>query len=176
MIKKTITFEDLDGNTVTDDFYFHMSKAEITQLELSEDGGFSEYLKKLIGSRDGKTIIEHFTKIILAAYGERSVDNRRFIKSKELSEAFQQTDAFSTLFMELISDEDASSAFILGIVPSDVAAQLNGPHDAVVVSPEPIHVNTNPEPPKVESPFTDSGAGLTPQQLEYLRNMPQESS
>jgi hypothetical protein len=168
MLKKTITFKDLDGEEVTDDFYFHMSEAEITQLELSEANGFSEHLKKLIGSRDGKTIIEHFTAIILAAYGERSLDNRRFVKSKEISEAFQQTDAFSVLFMEMIGDSDASTAFIKGMLPASVAAKLDASPEAIQVAP--VQVETQP------SPFTDSGAGLTPAQLEYLRTMPQDNA
>jgi hypothetical protein len=173
MLKKTITFKDLDGEEVTDDFYFHMSEAEITQLELSESNGFSEHLKKLIGSRDGKQIIEHFTAIILAAYGERSLDNRRFVKSKEISEAFQQTDAFSVLFMEMIGDSDASTAFIKGMLPASVAAKLDA-------SPEAIQVMQNPatavQVTPMESPFTESGGGLTPAQLEYLRTMPQDNA
>ena len=37
MLKKTITFEDLDGNLVTDDFYFHLSKAEIAEIAAASD-------------------------------------------------------------------------------------------------------------------------------------------
>ena len=45
MLKKTITYTDFDDNERTEDFYFHLSKAEIAEMELSENGG----LVKLIG-------------------------------------------------------------------------------------------------------------------------------
>ena len=66
------------------------------------------------------------TKNGMASREEDSVpttarDGRRFIKSAELSEAFSQTEAYSNLYMELITNADAAAAFINGIVPEDVA-------------------------------------------------------
>jgi hypothetical protein len=120
MLKKTITFEDFDGNEVTDTFYFNLTKAELVELEVSSKGGFAEMLKRIVASKDGQEIIDNFKKIILMAYGEKSDDGRRFIKNQELRDAFQQTNAFSELFMSLATDADVAAEFMKGVVPADL--------------------------------------------------------
>ena len=119
MLKKTITYEDYDGNKRTEDFYFKLSKAEIMEMELSVSGGMTQMLNRIVAERDGEKIIKTFKEIILKAYGEKSPDGKRFIKSEELSTAFSQTEAFSQLFMELATDADAAAKFVNGIIPAD---------------------------------------------------------
>lgn len=118
MLKKTITYTDYDGNSRTEDFYFNLSKAEVTEMELSADGGLSKMLEKIVASQDNKRIMEIFKDIIIKAYGEKSPDGKRFIKNDALREAFTQTEAYSELFMELATNAEAASAFINGIVPA----------------------------------------------------------
>lgn len=117
MLKKTITYTDYDGNKRTEDFYFNLSKAEVAEMEMSAEGGLTKTLEKIVAEQDGKRIIEMFKDLILKAYGEKSLDGKRFIKSKELSEAFSQTEAYSELFMELAMNAEASAAFVNGIIP-----------------------------------------------------------
>lgn len=117
MLKKTITYEDYDGNKRTEDFYFNLSKAEIMEMELGVSGGMTKMLDRIIAEQDGERIIKTFKEIILKAYGEKSPDGKRFIKSEELSTAFSQTEAFSQLFMELATDADAAAKFVNGIIP-----------------------------------------------------------
>jgi len=118
MLKKTISYTDYDGNLRTEDFYFNLTKAEVTEMELSAEGGLSKMLEKIVASQDSKRIMEIFKDIILKAYGEKSPDGKRFIKNQELREGFAQTEAYSELFMELATNTDAASSFINGIVPS----------------------------------------------------------
>ena len=117
MIKKTMTYTDYDGNQRTEDFYFNLSKAELTEMQLSTDGGLGEMLKKLIGTRDGKRIVEFFKDFVLRSYGEKSPDGRRFIKNQELRDSFSQTEAYSDLFMELATSDDAAAIFVNGVIP-----------------------------------------------------------
>jgi hypothetical protein len=117
MLKQTITYTDYDGNKRTEDFYFNLSKAEVAEMEMSAEGGLTKTLEKIVAEQDGKRIIEMFKDLILKAYGEKSLDGKRFIKSKELSEAFSQTEAYSELFMELAMNAEASAAFVNGIIP-----------------------------------------------------------
>lgn len=117
MLKKTITYEDYDGNKRTEDFYFNLSKAEIMEMELSVSGGMTQMLNRIVAEQDSEKIIKTFKEIILKAYGEKSPDGKRFIKSEELSTAFSQTEAFSQLFMELATDADAAAKFVNGIIP-----------------------------------------------------------
>lgn len=117
MIKKTITYVDFDGNKREEEFYFNLTEAEVVELELGMTGGLSETLRKIIATSDTPSIIKYFKDIILKAYGEKSPDGKRFIKSEELSTAFAQTNAYSDLFMELAMDDKMASEFVNGILP-----------------------------------------------------------
>lgn len=124
MLKETRTYTDYDGVERTEDFYFALSKAELAEMELSTDGGMQAMIEKIINSKDNKKIVEIFKEILLKSYGEKSDDGKRFVKSPELSKAFSETPVYSDMFMELATDEEKASAFIDGILPSDMQAQL----------------------------------------------------
>lgn len=117
MLKKTITYEDYDGNTRTEDHYFNLTKAEITEMQVSVDGGLTKMIERIIAAKDAKQIVSIFKDIILRSYGVKSPDGRRFIKSQELRDEFSQTEAYVKLFEELSSDTDAAVAFVNGIIP-----------------------------------------------------------
>lgn len=117
MLKKTITYTDFNDNERTEDFYFNLTKAEAMEMEMSTVGGLSEQIQKIIAAQDMPSIIKIFKELILKSYGEKSADGRRFVKKPELSEAFSETEAYSTLFMELATDADAAAAFVNGIIP-----------------------------------------------------------
>lgn len=117
MLKKTITYTDYNGTTRKEDFYFNLTQAEVTELEVSVEGGLVEMINRIVAAQNGKVIIETFKDIILRAYGEKSPDGRRFIKNQEVRDAFAQTEAYSKLFMELATDAKAASEFVNGIVP-----------------------------------------------------------
>lgn len=123
MLKKRIKYVDYDGNEREEDFYFNLTKAEITELELTTEGGLQYMIEKIIDAKDTKQIIEFFKKIILISYGEKSPDGRRFIKNDKLTEEFTQTEAYSELFLELASDEKSAAAFVNGIIPKDLAQE-----------------------------------------------------
>lgn len=118
MIKRTITYEDYNGVSRTEDFYFNLSKAEITEMELSTTGGMGEMIQRIINAQDTPAIIKVFKEILFKAYGVKSPDGRRFIKSPELSLEFSQTEAYSQLFMELATDAEKAADFVNGIIPN----------------------------------------------------------
>ena len=118
MLKKTITYKDYNGVERTEDFMFNLTKAEILEMQLTKDGGMDAAIKKIVDAKDAPEIMKVFKDLILKSYGMVSDDGRRFIKSKEISDSFAQTEAFSMLFMELATDTDAASAFVNGIVPA----------------------------------------------------------
>ena len=118
MLKKTITYTNYNGIEVTEDFYFNLTKAEIMEMEMSTSGGMAEMINKIVASQDAPAIIKIFKELILKAYGEKSADGKRFMKSEEISVAFSQTEAYSQLFMELATDADAAAKFVNGIVPT----------------------------------------------------------
>ena len=125
MLKKTITYTDYNGVERTEDFYFNLTKAELMEMEIGTTGGMADMIKRIIDAKDAPAIIKIFKELVLNAYGEKSPDGKRFIKSKELSTAFSQTEAYSILFMELATDADKAAKFVNGIVPDDVKQDAN---------------------------------------------------
>ena len=117
MLKKTMTYTDFDGNERTEDFYFNLTKAEIMEMEMSETGGYSKLLEKIVAEQDSRKIIKNFKELILKSYGEKSLDGKKFVKSAELSEGFAQTNAFNDLAVELYTNADSAAAFVNAIIP-----------------------------------------------------------
>lgn len=136
MLKKSITYTDFNGQEWTEDFYFNLSKAELMEMNLSNAGGLETKLTRIINERDITKIAEIFKDIILKSYGKKSDDGKRFIKSAELSSEFEQTEAYSELFMELVSDAGKATAFIKGIVPKDIAAEVEKQGSAELIAPK----------------------------------------
>lgn len=120
MLKKTITFTDYNGVERTEDHYFNLTKAEVMEMEMSTSGGLAEMIQRIVAAQDAPAIIKIFKDLVLKAYGQKSPDGRRFIKTEELRKEFEQTEAYSQLFMELATDADAAAAFVNGIIPVDL--------------------------------------------------------
>jgi len=127
MLTKSITYTDYDGVERTENFMFNLTKAELAELNLTTEGGLQAVIQKIVDSRDIPEITKWFKRVIMMAYGERSADGRRFIKSQELTEEFLQTEAYSELFIELITDEKAAAAFINGIIPQVEKSAIPAP-------------------------------------------------
>ena len=124
MLKKIITYTDYNGVGRTEPFYFNLSKAELMEMELGVTGGMTEMLDKIIAAKDAPSLMKTFKEMIMKAYGVKSDDGKRLIKSEELSIAFTQTEAYSVLFMELITDDKAAADFVNGIIPNEIQAEV----------------------------------------------------
>ena len=118
MLKERITFTDYNGVERTEDFYFNLTEAETMEMATLKDGGMVEYCQRIIDSTNPTDLITIFKDLILKSYGEKSLDGRRFVKSKEISDAFSQTEAYSKLFMKLATDATAAAAFVNGVIPN----------------------------------------------------------
>ena len=124
MLKKTIEYVDYNGVARKEDHWFNLSKAELMEMELGTTGGFAEMIQKVINAQDTPSLIKIFKDLILHAYGEKSPDGKRFMKvvnGVRLSDAFAESEAYVSLFMELATDADAATKFVNGIIPADVA-------------------------------------------------------
>lgn len=118
MLVKPITYTDYNGVERTETFYFNLSQAELIDMQLGgKDGLYSNKLQKMIDNHDAAAIVATIKEFVLKSYGEKTDDGKRFIKSPEISEAFMQTEAYSQLITELLSDDAKSTEFILGIMP-----------------------------------------------------------
>jgi hypothetical protein len=146
MLKKNLTYENFDGETVTKTCWFHLSVPEWTRMEAAYSGGLQEHFKQLVEAGDNKKMVEEFENLIFKSYGER--DGDRFAKSDEISLAFSQSLAYEALFMELVTDLKKVEAFILGVLPKELADQYraNNPQDKPT-GPPPTPSIAPPSPP-----------------------------
>ena len=117
MLEKKIKYTDLMGHEREDTFMFHLNKSELLKLEMSVPGGFTAKINKMVDKEDAPEIIETFENFILSSYGEISEDGKSFIKNKELTDRFKNSEAYSELFMELISNPESAKAFVSGVIP-----------------------------------------------------------
>ena len=143
MLKKVIQYNDFNDKERNEEFYFNLTKAEIMEMEFGKSGGFENYIKRIINSENTVEIIKVFKQLILRSYGEKSDDGKRFIKSKEIADAFSQTEAYSNLFMELSTNTQEAINFINGIIPKEIAEKIP---EEVEKNPEKIIPFSNEAP------------------------------
>lgn len=117
MIKKTVKYEDYNGDTVTEDFYFHLTETEITKMKFSENGGLDKYIEKIMNERDHGKLIDLLDTFILNAYGVKTADGRSLIKTEDAKTQFRCCPAYDEIFMECVGDTDKAVAFITGVLP-----------------------------------------------------------
>lgn len=123
MIRREITYVDFDGEEKTDVVYFHLTKAEILEFNLSYKGGLSAFLEDMVKERDMSKLVEYFKKLILFSYAEKTATGR-LIKNDEIRDAFKCTEAYSQLFMELATNTQAGIDFVNGIVPTELQKEI----------------------------------------------------
>lgn len=118
MYKETVTYTDYNGNERTEDVYFNLTKSELTEMEFTLYGGeFSKHLETVARSDDNAEIFKLFKMLVLKAYGQKSEDGRKFVKSEKLTEEFEQTALYDAIFYKYCSDADAVVEFFKAIVP-----------------------------------------------------------
>ena len=121
MLKKTVTYKDYNGLERTENFYFNLTETEIMEMEVGTVGGLAEMITKIVEAKDAPAIMKTFKDLLLKAYGEKSLDGKRFEKKNgQLAEAFAETEAYSIIFMELVTDAEKAAEFINGIVPANL--------------------------------------------------------
>ena len=124
MYKKTIEYTDYNGNKRSEDHYFHLEQAELVKLQMGIKGGFTEMIQQAIKNEDSPVLLDGIERLIRMSYGVKDVDGKRFRKSAEIFEAFEQSPAYSVLFMELLTDDNASEVFMRNVIPAALAEKL----------------------------------------------------
>lgn len=132
MYKVHEKYTDYDGNERVEDFYFNLTKAEITDMELTTEGGMSAMLNRIIAAKDTAKLIAVFKDLILKSYGQKSADGRRFIKSAELAKEFTETPAYSQIYLRLATDDKAATEFVNNVIPRDLQNEVKAAQGNVI--------------------------------------------
>lgn len=125
MLKRTIKYKDYDDVERVEDFYFNLNKSELIKwLTTTGDYTLDKVLERLSTERNGKKIMEIFEDLIHRSYGRKSIDGRKFEKSEDIWNDFYQTEAYSTLFTELVTDAKKAADFVNRIIPKDLSEEV----------------------------------------------------
>ena len=144
MLKEVITYEDLNGNEVTDILYFRFSKKEVLAHMPGGENLTPDELTEMMEKQDVTRMVTTTVDFILDAYGEKTEDGRGFVKNDEIRTKFEQSLAFEAIFEKMTSDEKYAQRFIKGVIPSEFAEAMEN----LEVSDKPKSVPTLPTPPK----------------------------
>ena len=157
MYTKKIKYEDFNGKTREETFYFHISTSEITEKNWRTPGGIEEYYKRILETEDPDALVDIFKGLILDTIGIKSEDGKRFVKSKEISEAFSQTNAYDKLFMELAFNSDSAAEFINNIFPKEIVERAQKQKE--MAEKAGLHLAPN-ETPAAPAPQVDPTFGV----------------
>ena len=125
MIKKTVTYKNFNDVEVTEYCYFKYTESQLADLEMSVGGGLSATLRSLSAAQNETELYKFFRQLILGAYGIKSADGRKFMKSKEISEDFEQTAAYNAIFMELVTNTDKAIEFVNNLIPESLKEKMS---------------------------------------------------
>lgn len=133
MLKITRKFVDFNGNEREEDFYFNLTKAELAEFKFSVNGGVDSLIDGMIKAQDQKSIVEYAKKLVLMSYGEKSLDGREMLKNDSIREHFASTQAYSDIFMDVATNDKFAADFIKGILPKDLATEVDNETNGNVV-------------------------------------------
>ena len=123
MIKKTMTYVDFNGETVVEDLYFNLNALEYTRLTARNGGDLDKRIAELVEKDDTEGIIALMEDLLLSSYGVKSEDGRRFVKTKQVREDFEYSQAYAELFVILLTNPEETKKFGQGIASSAQAQQ-----------------------------------------------------
>lgn len=124
MFKRTITYKDLDGNTFTEDFYFHYSTAEATELKAVFGENMQDRIQALIQTKNAKEVIHIFRGVIADSVGRKSANGKSFIKTDEFRDEFMGSDAYSEMLLWLLSDQNNMALLVNGLFPKNMTERV----------------------------------------------------
>ena len=97
MLKKTIPYIDLNGVERKKVSISICQSRKLSRCRQALRAAMMQ-LKSIGAGADGGQIMEFFEDLIKKAYGVKSEDGRRFMKSEEISRSFMESPAYEILF------------------------------------------------------------------------------
>ena len=120
MLKEHLVYKDFEGNRRERDFYFNLTAQEISEMELSLNGGLHKFMEKVAQEEDQARLVQYFKEFLLKSYGKKSNDGENFVKNDQIREEFQSSMAFNEFWMRFVTEKGAFENFIKGVIPADL--------------------------------------------------------
>ena len=78
-------------------------------------------------------MLEFIETLVQTAYGEKSPDGRKFVKSNEVLENFIRTEAYNDFVMSLFTDTNKATNFFNRLVPKEITGDIKTPSTISIV-------------------------------------------
>lgn len=124
MIKKTVVYENLDGKTESEVVYLNINMIELTELEFVAEKSISDILKEIGETPSMADALKTFKMFIRFAYGVKSPDSKKLLKSDSIWESFENSEPYSALLWEMLNDAPKAVDVIMGILPQKKIEEL----------------------------------------------------
>lgn len=128
MLRKVVKYKDFENAERSETLYFNLTKAEMMEFSLEYPQGMEATIHQMVETENQKAIFDMMKKLIMASYGEKSPEGK-FVKTKEISEIFSHTEAYSQLIDDISANTDEAVAFFNGIMSPVVTAQVKTQSD-----------------------------------------------
>lgn len=117
MVKKVIAYKNFNDEDRVAEIYFHISTAEAIRMEAEIKGGIAEYLKKLIEKEDNAQMLHWLERLIEKGYGFKSEDGEKFLKDREKTREFMNSEVYSVFLEELLIKPNELENFLTALMP-----------------------------------------------------------
>jgi hypothetical protein len=122
-VMQPITFPDIDGNVVTEEWWFQLDETDAIEMDilhdaLKSDGDPESFLQGIMDRKDSKMLLRLWKEILLNSVGRR--EGKKIVKDKATVDEFQYGGAYRKFFGEIITSEDAGVKFFMNLMPQDV--------------------------------------------------------
>ena len=124
MIKKTVVYENLDGKTESEVVYLNINMIELTELEFVAEKSISDILKDIGETPSMADALKTFKMFLRFAYGVKSPDSKKLLKSDSIWESFENSEPYSALLWEMLNDAPKAVDVIMGILPQKKIEEL----------------------------------------------------
>jgi hypothetical protein len=125
MLKQTVTYQDFDNKTITEDLHFHLSKTRLAENFADIKEALLPVATMLSGSereltdREKQQVLNLVKYIMELAYGIR-VDSKKFRQGPEVWADFYQSAAYDAYLWSLFTNAGKAEEFINGVLPKDI--------------------------------------------------------
>lgn len=116
MLTRTVTFENLNGDTVTKDYYFNVTKRELLEMTKKWGANPAEHLRNIAESKDVEKIVNVMDEFLLDAYGVPTADGEGFTKNAQVREDFSNSLAYAELFEQLLDNPIEFADFMTNLI------------------------------------------------------------
>lgn len=118
MVMRSISFTNISGEDVTEDWYFLLDESDAVDMELVHRPDVEDFLTDIVKNRDSRNLIDVYRQILFASVGKK--DGNLFVKDEETLREFKLGGAYRKLFSELLDMDDAGAEFFNTFMPEKI--------------------------------------------------------